>query len=108
MDFIKGIERIRKANSKIKSQRTGDPKTFASSLGISKRQLYYILDFFKAHGATIKYSRSQQTFFYPEEFDIVINFSVKAINEKETETISGGTIHNYALVQFYCTEGNYF
>lgn len=107
MDFVKGIERIRKANSKIKSQRTGDPKTFASSLGISKRQLYNIFDFFKAHGATIKYSRSQQTFYYPEEFDIVINFSVRAVNEKEAETISGGLNSIHPSVQFYCTEGNY-
>ncbi|SKC42597.1 bacteriocin [Ohtaekwangia koreensis] len=108
MDFVKGIERIRKANLKIRNQHTGNPKVFASSLGISKRQLYNIFDFFKAHGATIKYSRSLQTFYYPEDFDIIINFSVKTINEKEMESISGGAILSCPSIQFYYTEGHYF
>jgi predicted DNA-binding transcriptional regulator YafY len=82
MDVIKAIERIKTANTLIKNERTGSPKEFAASLGVSTRQLYNIFEFFKDYGATIKYSRTRETFYYTKkDFDLIIDFSITSISE---------------------------
>jgi hypothetical protein len=108
MDVIKAIERIKTANMLIKEGRTGNPKNFAACLGVSKRQLYNIFGFFKNYGASVKYSRSRETFYYLEkDFDLIIKFSVTPISENETLKINGGFFKNTSSVQFHFTEGLY-
>jgi len=108
MDFIKMIERVKTANILIKAKRTGTPEAFATHLGVSKRQLYNILDFFKEYGATIKYSRSQETFYFmQDDFELHIHFSIMPINTGEIERISGGFLQNYSSVQFHFMEQPY-
>lgn len=82
MDVIKAIERIKTANMLIKKERTGSPKKFAARLGVSTRQLYNIFGFFKNYGATIKYSRTRETFYYTKkDFDLIIDFSITPISD---------------------------
>lgn len=108
MDIVKATDRIKKANVLIREKRTGNPENFAAHLGISKRQLYNVFDFFKAYGARIKYSRSLNTFYYAEKgFDLIIDFYVKPIHANEAEKINGGFFQNISSVQFHFTDGLY-
>ncbi len=91
MNFIRQIERIQKVNRLIKIQRTGNPDELASSLGISRRQLYNVLTFLKDNGAPLGYSRERQTFYYDAlDFDMEIVFSIKPLKVEDLTDISGG------------------
>jgi hypothetical protein len=108
MDVIATINRIKKVNALVREKRTGSPEEFATYLGISKRQLYNIFDFFKTYGAKIKYSRSLNTFYYAEKgFDMIIDFYIKPIHANEAEKINGGFFQNISSVQFHFTDGLY-
>lgn len=56
----------------MKMECTGSPNEFALKLDISERMLFYYLEFLKQQGAKIKYSRIQQSYYYLEEFKLVI------------------------------------
>ena len=108
MDIIKVIDRIKKVNMLIKERRTGSPEEFAAHLGISKRQLYNIFEFFKSYGASIKYSRTRETFYYTEkDFNLIIDFSVTPIHTSEAVKINGGFFSNISSVQFHFTDELY-
>ena len=83
---INYFERIIKTNKLIKEQKTGTPEIFAKRLNIGKRQLYNILENFKIIGASIKYSRKKESFYYEENFDLQINYSVKVLKNETMRT----------------------
>ena len=89
---INHLERIKKTNKLIKEQQTGPPEIFANRLNIGRSQLYNVLENFKTFGATIKYSRKRDTFYYYNDFDLQINYSVKVIKEETITDIYGGSI----------------
>lgn len=89
---IQQLERIKKTNKLIKEQETGTPDRFANQLNIGKRQLYNILDNLKIIGASIKYCRKKETFYYVDDFDLQINYSVKVIKKETMNSIFGGSI----------------
>lgn len=70
--------------------KTGRPDKFAQRLGISKRQLYNILEMLKDFDAPIKYDRTRETFFYNGDFELDIQFSMRILTEKEDRDILGG------------------
>ena len=88
---IKQIERLRRLHHFIKTRQTGSPKELAKRLHISERQVYNMIDYLKDTGAEIKYSRSEQTYFYKNDFDILINVSVEIMLKDEVFKIFGGT-----------------
>ncbi len=101
MNFIKQIERIQKADRLISHQRTGVPEEFAQKLNLSRAQLYRLIEQMKLFGAPIKYSRTNEYFYYSEEFEMKINFSLKVLSENEETVIYGGCnnlINNTYLV----------
>lgn len=49
---------------------TGTPEELSQKLHVSKRQLYNLIDEFKAMGASIKYNRESKTYYYTNEFDL--------------------------------------
>ena len=54
---------------------TGTPEELAQKLHVSKRQLYNLVDEFRAMGASIKYSRESKTYYYTN--DKKCHFSAK-------------------------------
>jgi predicted DNA-binding transcriptional regulator YafY len=101
MNFIKQIERIQKVNHLIRLQRTGTPEELASKLGVSKRQLYNVLDFLKENGASLVYSRERQTFYYREkDFNMEIVFSIRPLVKDEIHETTGGFSSVVYSVQF--------
>ena len=72
MKFEEQIERLERIHKLIKRKGTGTPDQFCQKLGISKRQLFRIINLMKNLGATIDYSQSRQTYFYFEDGDFII------------------------------------
>ena len=98
MTILKQMERINKANKLIMAERTGDPDQFAEQLGISRSQLYNIIDQFKDFGAPLLYNKKDKTFFYNKPFSLELKYSLKAITENEEIEIFAGFFQNPILL----------
>lgn len=92
MNFTKYIERIRYLDELIRKEKTGNPEELANRLGISRAQLYNILEFLKAEGLTIGYTRKRSTFYYTCGKKLEVNFSIKVVSDEEARAIGGGNI----------------
>ena len=90
MNFIKQMERIKKMHLLIRSEKTGSPDAFAKKLQLSRRQLYNELEIIKNLGASIKYCKKRESFYYSEPFDLELKYSLKTIVNDETKEIYGG------------------
>lgn len=92
------MQRINKANQLIVDEKTGDPAQFAQKLGVSRSQLYNILDQFKDFGAPMKYNKKDKTYFYSKPFSLDLKYSLKAITENEEIEIFAGFFQNPILL----------
>ena len=92
MKTIKQLERLRKAHKLIRQEKTGTPSEFASKLHISERELYRHLEYLKEMDAVISFSRSTNTYYYIEDFDLLVNVSVQVLINQELITIYAGSI----------------
>jgi transcriptional antiterminator len=84
---IERLERIKQMHRLISDKTTGTPETFAKKVGLSRRQMYNQLDFFKSYNAPIKYSKVSQTFYYEGNFEINFEFSLTITVERETQKV---------------------
>lgn len=90
MDFndqIERLERIKQMHRLISNKTTGTPETFAKKFCLSRRKMYYELEFFKNCNAPIKYSKVNQTFYYDGEFEINFDFYFTITLERKTQKI---------------------
>ena len=90
MKIICQLQRIQKINRMIKSARTGSPKEFAGELGISESHFYRYIDELQEMGAPIQYSRSRRTYFYENNSELSLSYSMKIISEQGSKEIIGG------------------
>jgi biotin operon repressor len=96
MQAIKQLNRLKKLDALIQQSNTGAPEEFANRLGLSRSQLYNILDELKDLGAPIEYNRSLRSFYYRESFQIVPVAYLEFITPSGAERIYGGKIkENY-------------
>jgi len=79
MKAFEQIERLQMMNNLIKQARTGAPDEFARRLGISRRQLYADLEYFRDSGLEIGYCRQRQSFYYSNGHELELQFRVKII-----------------------------
>ena len=106
MQAIKQLNRLKKLDTLIQQGKTGAPEEFADRLGLSRSQLYNILEELKDLGAPIEYNRSVRSFYYREAFQIVTVAYVEFITPQGTERIYGGnSVKNLHHVQGNWTEG---
>ncbi len=91
MKTLKQLERLRKANKLIKQCNTGSPAEFSNRLHISVRELYRILEYLKEMDAQISFSRTSNTYYYTDDFDLFVNVSVQTLVNKELVTIYAGS-----------------
>lgn len=89
-DFIREIERIQMLDKLISNRRTGNPDELAKRLGVSRSQLYLIIEYLKDMGLIISYSRKINSFYYEENSRLSIEFNFKVISAEEGKIIYGG------------------
>lgn len=90
MNFLDQIERLNKANTLIRSEKTGTPLVFAQKINCSRSQLYIIIDYLKSHNAPIKYCKKRESFYYTNTFQFSVFVQLEILDEQELKNISGG------------------
>lgn len=70
MNIQNEIYRRLKMHELLLHSNTGTPEELSQKLHVSKRQLYNLVDEFRAMGASIKYSRESKTYYYTNDFDL--------------------------------------
>ena len=84
------FDRIKKMNRMIKSGATGTPSEFSTALGISQSHLFRCLHDLEQLGMDIQYSRLLKTYFYENNKELTINYSLRLIIDNEAKEILGG------------------
>jgi len=74
----------------IQSGQTGTPAEFAEALGISQSHLYRCLHDLGQYGMDIHYSRTIKTYFYGNDNELSIYYSLKLIADSKAKEILGG------------------
>lgn len=83
MSTFRNISRFEWLDQLIRQERTGNPPALASRIGVSVRQLYYLIDELKDLGMPIDYSRTRKTFYYRSKCRLVFVLKVEHISGKE-------------------------
>jgi transcriptional antiterminator len=100
MILFRQIELLKLAHKLINMSNTGSPQEFAKQLGISTRRLHEIIDEMKDLDAPIAYSRSAETYYYKEDYNMQITCTFQRLSNKEQKDISGG---RYLFSHFFFT-----
>ena len=90
MQIFDSIERVHRIHKLIQLEATGNPEEFAGRLNLKKRQLYNILEEFRDYGACIKYNRVRTTFYYDNDFEVLVKINVNPISNQEQKAIYAG------------------
>ena len=85
MAILKYIERTQKLYNLIKKKSTGTPRDFANKIGYSPSMLREDIDDLRIIGAEIKYSRTQCSYVFLNNFTLEIK-----MENDEMEKITGG------------------
>ena len=101
MKSFEQLERLKRMNRLIKEERTGSPQEFAKRLGVSKSHLYRCIEEVRELGAPIRFCRTRQTYFYKNEFELKVSYSVQLISEQMTKKIAGGYHLKNTSLLFY-------
>ena len=90
MQYFNTIERVHRIHKLIQREATGTPEEFAEKLNLKRRQLYNILDEFKDYGACIKYNRMRGTFYYDNNFEVLVQINVDSLSNQEQKSLFAG------------------
>ena len=104
MKAFEQLERLKQMNRLIKEERTGTPEEFALRLGLSSSHLYRCIDEIKELGAPINFSRSRKTYYYENEFELKVSYSIQLISDRTLKKIVGGFSLKNASLLFYESE----
>lgn len=109
MNTLKQIQQLRKLHGMIKLESTGSPREMARKMNISERQLYHLLEQLRDMEAPIRYNRRAGTYYYSDEFDLLVNVSVQVIQgERILSIYAGRTFSEYVDgLQGSCSERDY-
>ncbi|MBN8577380.1 MAG: hypothetical protein J0L66_10585 [Cytophagales bacterium] len=77
MSLLKSIYRLKRLDSLIKKEATGTAEEFAEKIGISRSMLMINLDEMREMGALIKFCPIRKTYYYAEEFNLLIGNMVR-------------------------------
>ncbi len=90
MNFIRQIERLQLVNRLIVQGKTGTPEELGDRLGLSKRQVFNIIEMLRDIGAPVSYNKIRKTYHYEEPCRLKIDFSLTLIEKNEEKKIYGG------------------
>lgn len=94
MQLFETIDRVQRMHQLIQREATGTPEEFAERFNIKRRQLYNILEELRVYGACIRYSRIKNTFYYENDFEVIVKISVIPLSNQEKRTVLAGNIKN--------------
>jgi predicted DNA-binding transcriptional regulator YafY len=94
MQLFDTIDRVHRIHKLIQREATGTADEFADRLHIRRRQLYNILEEFRDYGAEIKYSRTKCSFYYANDFDVLVKINVNPLSSQEKMNIFAGHLIN--------------
>jgi len=77
MSLLKSIERIKRMDDLIRREFTGTAKEFAVKVGISRSMLMENIREMRALGAEIDYCAHRRSYYYTQEFDLIIGSQSK-------------------------------
>ena len=77
MSLLKFVDRLKRINDLIKRERTGPAEVFASKVGISRSRLMENLREMKELGASIEYCHIRKSYYYLNEFNLIIGDTAK-------------------------------
>lgn len=83
MSTFKNISRFEWLDQLIRQERTGNPPALAGRMGISVRQLYYLIDELRDLGLPVSYCRTRKTFYYRSNCRLVFTLKIEHISGKE-------------------------
>jgi predicted DNA-binding transcriptional regulator YafY len=83
MQLFETIDRIHRIHKLIQREATGTPDEFAGRFHLKRRQLYNILEEFKDYGANIRYNRYKSTFYYANNFEVLVKINVNPLSSDE-------------------------
>jgi predicted DNA-binding transcriptional regulator YafY len=64
----KKINQLERLHELIQRKATGTPAELAAKMDISARSIYHLIEYLKSIGASIKYSKYKETYYYAEDF----------------------------------------
>ena len=77
MSLLKSIERIQQLNDLIRREATGTAIEFADKIGISRSMLMENIREMKELGAMIEYCPFRRSYYYTQEFKVIIGAESK-------------------------------
>lgn len=95
MLLFETIDRLSRMHQLIKREATGTPDEFAKRFNIKRRQLYNILDEFKDYGAEIRYDSIKKSYYYTNDFEVLVEVSMMPLSKNERVTIIAGCCNVY-------------
>jgi len=83
MSTFKNISRFEWLDQLIRQEKTGNPPALARRIGVSVRQLYYLIDELRDLGLPVDYCRTRKTFYYRSRCRLVFILKVEHVSGKE-------------------------
>jgi predicted DNA-binding transcriptional regulator YafY len=74
----------------IASQKTGSPHDFAQRLGISRSNMYQLIEEFNDMGVEIEYNRAILSFYFTKGKLVKVQTPVVIIDHNELQAVKGG------------------
>jgi len=99
MNLPEEINLVQQLDQLIRLKATGTPKELGKKIGISRRQVYRVIENMKRMGFPIAYCRHRKTFYY--EMEVKFVFEVCVMDEKEIRTTFGGKNFKVFLDSFF-------
>lgn len=82
MKLIEQLQLLDRLDSLIRRKGTGNYQALASRLGVSPRNIYYLLDTLKDLGAEIEYCKIRKSYYYLNEVELNFDALLKPENIK--------------------------
>ncbi|MDL2214999.1 HTH domain-containing protein [Dysgonomonas sp. OttesenSCG-928-M03] len=82
MTVQKYIDRMNYLCKLIENESTGTPEELAEKLSVSKRQMFNLINNLKDMGAEIKYNRVRATYYFINDFEMVINVEIRVSDDQ--------------------------
>lgn len=90
MKLFMYIDRVNRLHELIKRKSTGKPETLAKKLNLSVSRVYQIIEELKLMQVPIAYSRTMQSYYYTNEYEVLIDVQLRPLEEKDHYHTSGG------------------
>ncbi len=91
MQTLKQLERLQRLHELISVEKTGTPCQLSERFGISKRSLFLLVEQLRDMRAEILYSRSRNTYYYENDFQLQVSISVQTITAGDAVSVFGGS-----------------